>query len=412
MIKNKKMIAFIFSEALMKLVTFAALPFITVKLSVADFGLYAIFIVNFVVISALFVSILNNYILVCFFTEGLKRVLLKIKSACLYCLLFTLLGMGVALVFILFDVGANYSLAFIIALIACLVSLPWQIYLALMQCQKKFLCYARVVFVYLAIYCTLFAFTLINDELTWIDFSLLYIAGNLLTSIFILIKERSIVAKIYKAKMFGFSLYANHFMTLLPNSVFSWARVNCDKYFVAFFLGNTLLGVYSLGFQIGSAIGLVNAVVLKVINPYLFSSFSGAVDKNIVRNVSLIMLFMCFIVMVYILATPFIVDTFFSDDYQNSIDIAQIIALGYLLQCLTSIFSAVLFYEKRNKLISALSFISFLAVTITFTKLQLNGGYDLKDISIIFTLVWAGHFVFVLYYAMQSKALKRVLSGH
>jgi len=407
--KNKQLIIFVFSEALMKLVTFAALPFITNKLTVSDFGLYGIFLVNFVVIAALFVSILNNYILVCFFTEGLKRVLLKVKSACLFCLFFTFIGLLIALFFILFDVGSGYSLAFILAMLACLVSLPWQIYLAIMQCQKKFLFYSKAVFLYLIFYCVSFALTLTKEELTWIDFSILYISSNLLISIVILIKERVVVNKIYTAKMFGFKLYANHFITLLPNSLFSWGRVNFDKYFVAFFMGSTLLGVYSLGFQIGSAIGLINAVVLKIINPYLFSSFSGLSNKNLIRNLCFIMLFMCFVVVIYILSIPILVDVFFSSDYKDSIYVAQIIAVGYLLQCLTSIFSSALFYEKKNKLISALSFVSFLAVIVAFAILHTLGEYDLNTISIIFTLAWGAHFIFVLFYAFQTKAVKRVL---
>jgi len=396
----------------MKLVTFAALPFITSKLTVSDFGLYGIFLVNFVVIAALFVSILNNYILVGFFNEGLMRVLLKLKSACFFCLLFTLAGLLIALFFIYLDIGSSYSFAFILALLACLVSLPWQIYLAIMQCQKNFLFYSRAVFIYLIFYCALFALTLMEKELTWIDFSILYILSNLFISIYILFKERHIFNKIYTAKMFGFKLYSNHFITLLPNSLFSWARVNIDKYFVAFFMGNALLGVYSLGFQIGSAIGLINAVVLKVINPYLFSSFSGVSNKNLTRNLFLTMLFMCFSVVIYISIIPVIVDNLFSVNYKDSIYVAQIIAIGYLLQAVTSIFSAALFYEKRNKLISALSFISFLAVSIAFTIIKMSGIYDLKVISIIFTLVWGVHFIFVLFYAFQTNAFKRVLNGN
>lgn len=408
--KFKGPIALALSEGMTKLIGLILLPLITASLSLEEFGVYALFLVNYIFFMALYVAILNNFVLVRYFNRG-GRVVFESRGAIFFNILFFLFLLLIFLPFsIIFDLW-NYFLIFIISSFSCLISQPAQIFLTIKQCRQEYSSYAKFSLVYIICYAALAVFAFIIGLSNWYEFALLIFLSHTIQTAFLFFNEKRAVTAIIISRNRSLSEYVKHFRGLLANSIFGWARVNVDKYFVLTIIGSAALATYSLGFQLGAVIGLLNTILIKILNPILFSSFKSQETQKAKKVTLLMLIAFILITLIYIALVPYVVDWFFNDDYIDSVYIAQLVSAGYLLQVFVSIFGAVLFYERRNYLISVLSIFSFLVLLLSLFSIFKLGLFNANNVAICFVFSWLVHFLLTSYFALKEPLFKGFISN-
>lgn len=409
--KFKGPLALVLTESLTKLIGLLLLPIITAALPIEEFGMYALFLVNYVFFMALYIAILNNFILVGFFSRR-QRILFDVKAAVVFNFLF-FIGLSVCLipvafVFAIWDVYA----VFFISSLACIFAQPSQVYLTFRQCQQEYVKYAKFSLVFPFCYTLLAVAAYYIEISSWQGFACLILISHLVQTLLLLFINSSNVKLIIFARKSSFKRYSRHFKSLLANSVFGWARVNLDKYLVITILGSVIMATYSLGFQLGAVIGLLNTILIKLLNPILFSSFQNKKHIGKARKVTVIILTGFVIISIsYIALLPFIVDIFFSQAYQASIIIAQLVSGGYFLQVLVSVVGAVLFYEKRNYLISSLSMVSFFSLGIALFALYSFSLFTATYVALCFVASWCVHLFLTLIFALKEPTFRNFIKN-
>jgi O-antigen/teichoic acid export membrane protein len=286
---------------------------------------------------------------------------------------------------------------------------PSQILLTLKQCEKDYLSYAKISVIYILCYSLFAVLAYLLEIKSWQGFAAIFLIAHALQTLIISFVNASSIKVLCKSNTTSFARYKKHFNTLIGNSVFGWARVNIDKYLIMTFLGSIVLATYSLGFQLGAVIGLLNTILIKVLNPIVFSSFKNgnfaSTRKTIIKAV------FAFLTLTasFALILPYIVPIFFGEEYSSAIHIAQLICVGYFLQVCVSIVGAVLFYEKKNKLISVLSFVSFCFLVLSLAGLLFVDKFNATNTAIMFVLSWLFHFLATLFFSIKEQRFKQLV---
>ncbi|MGO3915059.1 MAG: lipopolysaccharide biosynthesis protein [Pseudoalteromonas sp.] len=403
--KLKGPLALAFTESLTKLIGLLLLPIITASLSLDEFGVYALFLINYIFFMALYVAILNNFILVGYFSRK-RRVLFDAKAAILFnSLFFVALSIVFFLVALYFDIW-DYFFIFFISSLACIVAQPSQVYLTFKQCRQEYIKYAKFSLVFVCSY-ALLAIVAYNIGLsTWQEFASLILISHLIQSFLLFFIEIGNIQHALCSKRSSIKRYSRHFKSLLGNSIFGWARVNIDKYLVITVLGSVAMATYSLGFQLGAVIGLLNTILIKLLNPILFASFQNKQSYKARKLTIAVLVAFAIISTCYVLLLPFIVGTFFNQEYQSSILVAQLVSGGYFIQVTVSIAGAVLFYEKRNYLISLLSMISFFTLILALLFLYALDSFTATYVAVCFVVSWCTHLILTLFFALKEPTFK------
>lgn len=399
--KIKGPLALAFSESLTKLIGLMLLPVITDALTLEEFGIYALFLINYIFFSTLYIAILNNFILVGYFTRQ-YRIVYEVKSAMAFNTLFF-----IVLSILFFSISSVYNFdeyfyVFFISSLSCIIAQPSQVYLTFKQCQQKYISYAKFSLTFVFCYVVLALLAYYLNVSSWQGYALLVLSSHLFQTLLLLFIDASNVRLIYFSKMSSSKRYIKHFKALIGNSLFGWARVNVDKYLIITILGTSVMATYSLGFQLGAVIGLLNTILIKLLNPILFASFKSQVNAK-ARKLTIIVI-ACFAVvsLSYTLLLPFIVNVFFPAAYESSIQIAQLVSVGYCLQVMVSVVGAVLFYEKRNYLISALSMASFTFLLVGLMILYSLNLFSAYYVALFFVGSWCFHLILTLFFALKE----------
>lgn len=177
-------------------------------------------------------------------------------------------------------------------------------------------------------------------------------------AIFFLIKERRISLRINwsyirHALVFGAPLIFHALSTIIV--VFS------DRLFITHMVGLEQLGLYSVGFQIGMVIGLLQNSFNQAWTPWLFDKLnSGGIEikRKIVKiTYAYVGVIIC-IVGVFHLVTPFIVGTFVHDKFSGAIQFVPWVALGFAANGIYKMFVGYLFYLKKTGYIAGLTVVT------------------------------------------------------
>lgn len=405
---KKGVLTLALAEGFTKVIGLLLLPLITASLTLEEFGNYSLFLVNYVFFMALFVAILNNFIIVGFFRRG-YRVLFDCKPA----LLFNISAfafIAVILFSVTFAISKTlYFETFFYAGLASLLAQPSQILLTLKQCEKDYLSYAKISVVYILCYSVFAVLAYLLEIKSWQGFAAIFLIAHALQTLIISFVNARSIKVLFKSNTTSFARYKKHFNTLIGNSVFGWARVNIDKYLIMTFLGSIVLATYSLGFQLGAVIGLLNTILIKVLNPIVFSSFKNGNFANTRKTIIKAVFTFLILTASFVLILPYIVPIFFGEEYSSSIHIAQLICVGYFLQVSVSIIGAVLFYEKKNKLISVLSFVSFCFLVLALAGLIFFDKFNATNTAIMFVLSWLFHFLATLFFSIKEQRFKQLV---
>ncbi|MBT2160346.1 lipopolysaccharide biosynthesis protein [Zobellia barbeyronii] len=203
------------------------------------------------------------------------------------------------------------------------------------------------------------------------------------------------IDKVYKKEALSFSLPLV-FHTLGGNLIgFS------DRFFILFMLGLSEVGIYSVGYQIGMVIALLQNSFNQAWVPFFFGKLKEDNYDEKVRIVKIsyaYFLLILFLVLVFYLLTPFIYKYFIGSAFTTGSAVVLWILLGYAFNGMYKMVANYLFYLKKTKLIAYMTLGSaILNLILNYLLIQKNGILGAAQATTItFFVLFLG--VFILSY--------------
>ena len=346
-------------------IPFLLLPILTHYLTIEEYGLLAIIQV-FITFTIPFISINIQSTLQLEYHHLDKEEFALWVSSILVIPIMMLMIIGIAFILLESLIGnlLNVSLFWIlmIPLISFFQVIP-QTILSIYRISEKVINYAKY---QLLLTCLNFLLTLgfvILFQLTWkgrllaILFTYLIFTG---IGIYLLIKMKLIVLKINREYFFAALKIG---IPLILHVVSAALFMMSDRLFISYYLGNEALGIYSVGAQVAMLAMIVQQSFNQAWVPYLFKNLKTGLFENKIKIIKIsyaAILFFIFLPFIIEFITPLLFHFFIDEKFIVSIQYVFWIALGYSLLGMYKVVTNYIFYEKKVKILSFMTFFSLL----------------------------------------------------
>jgi O-antigen/teichoic acid export membrane protein len=197
---------------------------------------------------------------------------------------------------------------------------------------------------------------------------------------------------------FGLPLVSHVFGTMVINM--------SDRMFIDHFYGKDVLGVYNVGYVVGSTISIFTGAFASAIIPFSYELFSMNTHKALVKVVKVYWVFialMVFTALGVLLFTPFVFKHFLDAKFSEGAEYVTWIVFGFFFQGMYLLFANIIFYLKKTKVLFYMSFVNIL--------LNLGLNYVLVPkfgpIGAAYTIC-INYFVFFVSIAVYSDTLLRL----
>jgi len=179
---------------------------------------------------------------------------------------------------------------------------------------------------------------------------------------------------------------------LLPSS---------SKFFLANMISNEAVGIFTVAFQVASAVLLIMTSINQAWAPNLYEVLNNKPTERIKRNIVIqtykIMLFMVLITMVFILVTPFLFDIFINENYHLGILLSRIIAIGFLFNGLYFLVTNYILFSKNTKVLSYIT--TTISIISAFINYYLILEYGITGAAYGLIVTFGLLFITVFYYS-------------
>ncbi len=184
-------------------------------------------------------------------------------------------------------------------------------------------------------------------------------------NIFTLLKE------FYKENLFKLKLQFNKtmasetFMLALPSIIASFqivVFVYLDRIFIKHYLGNSAVGIYTLGYMLGQGLSMIYEAISKAMLPKVFNDMNENYEKAIdeLEHFSYSYYIGLAVITVIISAlSPVIVSTFSNDNYSGAANVMPFVMTGFMMGGFYKVPALVLGFHKRVWFYPFLAFFSF-----------------------------------------------------
>ena len=207
------------------------------------------------------------------------------------------------------------------------------------------------------------------------------IGQNLSILIFFLIafyilyfKRKVLVNKISKQNIKD-ALYFG--LPLLPHIIGGIVINMSDRFFVDYFLGKEALGIYNIGYLIGSILSVLNASFANASIPFSYKLFE---ENTIASKQKVVRVYWIYIAVILVssialvLIAPLIFKYFIDKKFIGGLIYVKWIVLSYFFQGLYLLFVNIIFYLKKTKILFYFSFVNIILNIILNYFMILNFG--------------------------------------
>lgn len=150
-----------------------------------------------------------------------------------------------------------------------------------------------------------------------------------------------------------------------------------DRFFILIMLGLSDVGVYSVAYQIGMVMSLIQNSFNQAWVPFFFQKLNENTEgskRKIVQITYLYIAFLIIITAVIYFMIPLIYRYFIDESYADGADIIIWVLLGYMFNGIYKIMVNFLFFDKRTSLIATLSIGSaILNIVLNYILIKING---------------------------------------
>jgi len=150
-----------------------------------------------------------------------------------------------------------------------------------------------------------------------------------------------------------------------------------DRFFILFMLGLSDVGIYSVGYQIGMVVALLQNSFNQAWVPFFFEKLKQNVYAEKLRIVKITYAyfgFMLVLVLLFYFLTPYIYEYFIGSSYESGAVIVFWILIGYAFNGMYKMLVNYLFYLKKTKLVAFCTLgLALLNLILNYFLIQLNG---------------------------------------
>ena len=194
---------------------------------------------------------------------------------------------------------------------------------------------------------------------------------------------------------------------LIIMQVSIFAQGTSDKFFLAHFTTNEVLGIYGVACIFANIISLFSSAYLNYLGPTIYQALSNAIPDYRIIKKSFITYARVMIITtaLVILIIPFVYKFFINEKYYGAVSYFYLIALGYFIWTLTSFFHSFLLYYKQKRKLVQLSVLSLLISipTIYFFTRQMGVTGTATGIFISYSLTFILTLLFVKQHIQKLK---------
>ena len=151
-----------------------------------------------------------------------------------------------------------------------------------------------------------------------------------------------------------------------------------DRLFISYYLGNDTLGMYAVGAQVAMIAMIIQQSFNQAWVPYLFKNLKIGLIENKIKIIKIsyfAILFFAILPFLIDFITPLLYKIFIDEKFINSIQYVFWIALGYSLLGMYKVVTNYIFYEKRVKLLSMMTFFSlFINLVLNYVLIHKYGA--------------------------------------
>lgn len=180
-------------------------------------------------------------------------------------------------------------------------------------------------------------------------------------AIYVLYQKRNLLVKNITSVNIKNSLSFG--LPLVPHIIGGMVINMSDRLFIDHFCGKEQLGIYNIGYVLGSAISILCTAFANAIIPFsyeLFSIDTYAAKVKVVKVYWLFIGLMIVIVFCMWIFTPLVFKWLVDDKFATGAKYVIWITLGYFFQGLYLLFANIIFYLKKTKFFFYLSFVNIL----------------------------------------------------
>jgi len=222
-------------------------------------------------------------------------------------------------------------------------------------------------------------------------------------AIFILMKKKYLkfdfeIVYVKNALIFG--------IPLIPHVMSGTLLAMSDRIFLVNMLSVKDVGIYSVSFQVASAIAIVTTSINQAWIPNLFEKLNSAPnieDKRLlVKQIYIIMLVMVLVTIVFTLLIPYIFNIFIDRRYYEGITLAVLIATGFMIKGLYFMVTNFIFYTKKTHVLSIMTMISAIVVMgLNYFLIPVYGVYGSA-----YAMIFGYILFFIIVWVLANRAYK------
>ena len=346
-------------------IPFLLLPILTYYLTAEEYGLLAV-IQIFITFTIPFISVnIQSTLELEYYRLNQKEFSLWVSSILIIPIVTTIL---ISLLFILMESFVHkildISLLWIlfIPFIAAMQILP-QTILSIYKISEQPINYAKYQLSLTLINLIMTLILIVLFHLKWegrlLAIFLTYVVFSFI-GIYILVKSKILIFKIEKSYIKkALKLGLPLILHVVSGALFMMS----DRLFISYYLGNEAVGIYAVGAQVAMIAMIIQTSFNQAWVPFLFKNLKIGLKENKIKIIKisyLSILFFIFLPFIIELFNPIIFKLLINDKFIDSMKYVFWIALGYSLLGMYKVVTNYIFYEKRVKILSAMTFISLL----------------------------------------------------
>lgn len=170
-------------------------------------------------------------------------------------------------------------------------------------------------------------------------------------------KKGYLSGRIYKRFIRSEMVYA---VPIVVMQISIFALNTSDKFFLAHFTGNEVVGIYGVACIFASVISLLSTAYLNYLGPTVYEALSQPqpdyklIKKNFLNYAKV----MAMATVAVIIIIPLVYKYFINSRYHSAVSYFYLIALGYFVWTITSVFHTFLLYYKQKRKMLKLSLLS------------------------------------------------------
>lgn len=370
---------YLFFGVLNSLVPFILIPFMASSMMPAEYGILAIFEV-FVLFATVILPIgVDNAISVYYHRLGPEEFRSYLTSAIMVPLVMMFVVSIILAVFYL-PLNSAYSLTFVAFLAVPFIAfsrLILQLLLILLQFAQKSFQYGLIQLVCSFFNIFLSILFVVIYKMGWEGrvYALCITSWVIIVVVFAALYKMNYLSKMIKYSYIKDALLIGY--PIVPHAVSNIIMYMSGRLILKNLVGMSAVGVFSVGYQIGMILYVIQTAYNTAWVPYLYSNLSAITESKkrqiVIQSFAYAGILLFSVVAIYFL-TPLIFKLFFSERYYAAQDVVIWVSIGYLFTGLYKIPVNLIFYEKRTSILGWLALLNVaVSLVLNYFLIRLFG---------------------------------------